>query len=415
MATNPGYLTQWPWQSLGNFKYLLLAPWAVDGAHKAIRDGWNVDLTYLAILPVLLSRVLHNQVWISLSRFQNARSKHRIQDRSLDFDQVDRESNWDDQILFSGLISYVINMCFTDATNLPIWRMDGWIIIMLVHAGPVEFLYYWFHRALHHHFLYSRYHSHHHASIVTEPITSVIHPFAEHIVYHLLFFIPLLTSFFTKTSSTLAILLYITFVDFMNNMGHCNFELVPNWLFNVFPPLKYLLYTPSYHSLHHTQFRTNYSLFMPFYDYIYNTMDKSSDCLYETCLNRKEEQCDVVHLTHFTSLQSIYHFRLGFAILASKPYDSKWYMLLVWPLSLMLMGFTWIYGSCFTVERNKLKKIITQTRAIPRYSFQYELSWEKNAINDLIEKAVLEADRRGVRVLSLGLLNQAGCLSSSFV
>jgi aldehyde decarbonylase len=41
----------------------------------------------------------------------------------------------------------------------------------LLHAGPVEFLYYWFHRALHHHFLYSRYHSHHHASIVTEPIT----------------------------------------------------------------------------------------------------------------------------------------------------------------------------------------------------------------------------------------------------
>lgn len=40
---------------------------------------------------------------------------------------------------------------------------------------------------------------------------------------------------------------------------------------------------------------------------------------------------------------------------------------------------------------------------------QYELSWEKDAINDLIEKAVLEADCRGVRVLSLGLLNQAGC------
>jgi hypothetical protein len=35
----------------------------------------------------------------------------------------------------------------------------------------VEFLYYWLHRALHHHYLYSRYHSHHHSSIVTEPIT----------------------------------------------------------------------------------------------------------------------------------------------------------------------------------------------------------------------------------------------------
>ncbi|MBA0869405.1 hypothetical protein Goshw_027773 [Gossypium schwendimanii] len=31
----------------------------------------------------------------------------------------------------------------------------------------------------------------------------------------------------------------------MNNMGHCNFELIPNWVFSIFPPLKYLMYTPS--------------------------------------------------------------------------------------------------------------------------------------------------------------------------
>ena len=89
-----------------------------------------------------------------------------------------------------------------------------------------------------------------------------------------------------------------------------------------------------YYSLHHTQFRTNHCLFMPFYDYIYNTMDKSSHCLYEISLKGKEEQCDGVRLTHPTSLQFVYHLGLGFAILASKSYNSKWYMLLVWPLSL---------------------------------------------------------------------------------
>ncbi|KAJ0967534.1 hypothetical protein J5N97_024451 [Dioscorea zingiberensis] len=413
MATRPGLLTEWPWQSLGNFKYLLLAPWVFHGLHRAMKEGWEVDLGYLVIFPSLLVRMVHNQAWISLSRFQNARSKHRILDRSIEFDQVDRERNWDDQILFNGFLFYIGHMFISDATNLPIWRMDGWIIMMLIHAGPVEFLYYWFHRALHHHFLYSRYHSHHHASIVTQPITSVIHPFAEHIVYYLLFAIPMLTTIFTKTCSILALLFYVTYLDFMNNMGHCNFELVPNWLFNLFPPLKYLMYTPSYHSLHHTQFRTNYSLFMPFYDYIYNTMDKSSDCLYENSLRGKEETVDVVHLTHPTTLQSIYHLRLGFASLASKPYNSKWYMLLVWPLSFVSMALTWIYGSCFTVERNKLKKLLMQTWAIPRYSFQYGLSWEKDAINDLINRAVLEADGRGVRVLSLGLLNQAREINGS--
>ena len=80
-----------------------------------------------------------------------------------------------------------------------------------------------------------------------------------------------------------------------------------------------------YHSLHHTQFRTNYCLFMPFYDYIYNTMDKSSHYLYEISLKEKKEQCDVVHLTHPTTLQSIYHLRFGFTTLASKPYNFKWY------------------------------------------------------------------------------------------
>ncbi|KAM1027506.1 hypothetical protein ACFX2I_040248 [Malus domestica] len=59
-----------------------------------------------------------------------------------------------------------------------------------------------------------------------------------------------------------------------------------------------------FHSLHHTQFRTNYSLFMPIYDYIYGTMDKSTDALYESSLKRGKELPDVVHLTHRTTPES---------------------------------------------------------------------------------------------------------------
>lgn len=124
-----------------------------------------------------------------------------------------------------------------------------------------------------------------------------------------------------------------------------------------------------FHSLHHTKFRTNYSLFMPFYDYIYNTMDKSSDALYEKSLKGKEETVEVVHLTHLTSLQSIYHMRPGFAEYASKPYTSKWYMRMMWPVSWLSMVLTWTYGSSFTVERNVMKKLKMQSWAIPRYSF----------------------------------------------
>ncbi|GJT11737.1 protein eceriferum 1 [Tanacetum coccineum] len=160
-------------------------------------------------------------------------------------------------------------------------------------------------------------------------MAAVIHPFAEHIAYYALFAIPLLTTAFTGTVSILGATLYVTYLDTMNNLGHCNFELIPKPLFDMFPPLKYIMYTPSYHSLHHTQFRTNYSLFMPFYDYIYGTMDKSTDALYEKSLIREEESPNV-----------------------------------------------------------------------------YQLEWQRQSINGLIEEAILEAEAKGVKVFTLGLLNQ---------
>jgi aldehyde decarbonylase len=43
---------------------------------------------------MLLLRLLYAQLWITVSRYQTARSRHRIVNKSLDFDQVDRESNW---------------------------------------------------------------------------------------------------------------------------------------------------------------------------------------------------------------------------------------------------------------------------------------------------------------------------------
>lgn len=38
---------------------------------------------------------------------------------------------------------------------------------------------------------------------------------------------------------------------------------------------------------------------------------------------------------------------------------------------------------------------------------QYFLQWQNETINNLIEEAILEAEERGAKVLSLGLLNQA--------
>ncbi|KAM7470078.1 hypothetical protein LguiA_008261 [Lonicera macranthoides] len=408
MASKPGCFTDWPWKHLGGFKYATLAPWVGGSMYNLLGEkGENDkrDIFYIMIMPFLLWRVLHNQLWITISRHQTA--KTRIVDKSIEFDQVDRESNWDDQILLNGIAFYIFNMTMERASHLPFWRTDGIVITILLHIGPVEFLYYWLHRALHHHYLYSRYHSHHHSSVATEPISSVTHPFAELLSYFLLFAIPMMTTVFSGTASMVSLFGYITYIDLMNNMGHCNFEFIPNTLFSFFPPLKYLMYTPSYHSLHHTQFRTNYSLFMPIYDYIYGTMDKSTDTLHEDSLMRQEELPDVIHLTHLTMPDSIYHLRLGLASYASKPHTPKWCIWLMWPVTCWSMIMTCLCGRTFTTGSNTFKKLNLQSWAIPRYSIQYLHEWERDQINKLIEDAILEAEARGTKVLSLGLLNQA--------
>lgn len=129
-----------------------------------------------------------------------------------------------------------------------------------------------------------------------------------------------------------------------------------------------------FHSLHHTRFRTNYSLFMPIYDYIYGTVDESSDELHERSLRKKEEMVDVVHLTHLTTLQSMYHSRIGLSSLASKPYKHQWYLWIVWPFTHALVQLAWHIGTTFTVERNKLEKLRMETWMVPRYSFQVRFS-----------------------------------------
>jgi len=90
-------------------------------------------------------------------------------DKPIEFEQVDREQSWDDQIIFNTLFMYLVNNKLPGCSRIP--PKPPSCASFLLHAVPVEFLYYWFHRSLHHHFLYSRYHSHHHSSIVTEPIT----------------------------------------------------------------------------------------------------------------------------------------------------------------------------------------------------------------------------------------------------
>lgn len=76
-------------------KYIILAPWVAHSSYKFVTSQREErDMLNFLVFPALLLRLLYAQLWISVSRFQTARSKHRIVSKSLDFEQVDRERNW---------------------------------------------------------------------------------------------------------------------------------------------------------------------------------------------------------------------------------------------------------------------------------------------------------------------------------
>lgn len=109
---------------------------------------------------------------------------------------------------------------------------------------------------------------------------------------------------------------------------------------------------------------------MPFYDYVYGTTDESTDTLREASLKKLEDSPDVVHLTHLTTPDSIYHQRLGFLSVASKPHMSKWYLLIMWPVTCCSMAMTSICGRTFVSERNIFQNLKLQSWTLPIYNRQ---------------------------------------------
>lgn len=76
-------------------------------------------------------------------------------------------------------------------------------------------------------------------------MAAFVHPMAEVLSYYGLLLIPTLISVYIGKANIVGVFTYVTVIDFLNNMGHCNFEFIPKWAFTIFPPLKYIVYTPS--------------------------------------------------------------------------------------------------------------------------------------------------------------------------
>jgi aldehyde decarbonylase len=84
----------------------------------------------------------------------------------------------------------------------------------------------------------------HHPSVCFfAPATN--HPLLESLFYNALFGVPVMASFAAGCGSLAVAYIYVLFIDFMDAWGHCNFEFIPAKLFRMFPPLKYIVYSPT--------------------------------------------------------------------------------------------------------------------------------------------------------------------------
>ncbi|CAK9223339.1 unnamed protein product [Sphagnum troendelagicum] len=398
--------------------------WMKDGKEvvlQSAKEGQSLrDNIWFHLLLASMLRYMHIQLWMSVTRFHCLVKKYKIQTDGVTFEQKDRERHWDNYIILQFLFAACTVAAMAPGKSLlqspsnknilPLWSGRSIFSVLLLHAGPTEFLYYWGHRALHHNpTLFKDYHAHHHATTVTEATSGFMLTFAEHLAMAGLVSIPLVGASFLGAATVGMFYFYWLFLDFLIAMGHCNWEFVPTFIFKLFPFLKYFISTPTYHSLHHDSHmshNTNFALSIPLYDHLGGTYDKSTPSLHATVRKGRIEKPDFVFLVHEIGLDSVLHLPMSFIGFHSTPFQHRWFVALFMPLSVPLMLLMWFFGTPFLGFQYHLHHLHSQLWVMPRFGFQYFLPFGKESINNLIEQAILNADKMGVKVLALGALNK---------
>lgn len=406
-------LSDWPWAQLGSLKYILYGPLVAKALYAHMGGGYEADHNWcFHVLLISALRCLICQAWLSYSNMHFLTKNHRIRKHGVDFEQVDREWDWDNFVILQAYMAIAAHYFFPFLRCMPLWNPQGLIYLIILHMGPAEALYYWAHRAFHHDFLFSRYHSLHHASVTLQPSTAGTATYLEHLFLTCVMAIPILGASWLGEGSILLVYLYVLCFDFLRCMSHCNVEVVPMFIFRWMPPLKFLICTPSYHSLHHTEKDSNFCLFMPAYDYLSNTINRNSWLLHQSIREGQADRVpDFVFLAHVVDMLSSVHAPFVFRSFSSMPFSTRWFLIPLWPFTVPIMFAMWAWAKPFVHDLYVLRGRLHYTWIIPRFGFQYFLPFAQEGINNLIEDAILSADKLGVKVISLAALNKNEALN----
>ncbi|XP_062232942.1 very-long-chain aldehyde decarbonylase GL1-3-like [Phragmites australis] len=408
-------LSSWPWAGLGSYKYLLYGPLVAKVAH-AWRETGSLPLESwcLHLLVLLALRSLTFQLWFSYGNMLFFTRRRRVVEDGVDFRQIDAEWDWDNMMIMQTLIAAMAtnSPLFPAVTELRAWDPRGWAVALLLHVSISEPVFYWAHRALHWGPLFSQYHAVHHSSRVTQPLTAAFGTPLEGLILTLAMGAPLAGAFLAGAGSVSLLYGHVLLFDYLRCMGYSNVEVISHKAFAAFPPLRYLIYTPTYLSLHHREKESNFCLFMPLYDALGGTIhSKSWELQKEVDQGKNDRVPDFVFLAHVVDVTSSMHAPFGFRSCSSLPFSTHLVLLPVWPLAFAFMVLQWFFSKTFTVSFYYLRGRLHQTWSVPRYGFQYFIPSAKTGINRQIELAILRADKMGVKVLSLAALNKNEALN----
>lgn len=401
-------LFSWPWENLQNFKYLLYGPLVAKVMYAVYKGEIKNDTWFLHVLILFGLRGLVHQLWSSYSNILFLNRARRINENGVEFHQIDAEWHWDNFLILQAIVGSFLYLSFQASLfNLPMWDARGIICCLILHIGISEPLYYWMHRILHSSTLFQQYHWLHHSSKVINPFTAGHASFLEHLLLCVVVAIPSLGTTLLGYGSISLMYSYLLVFDFLRCLGHSNIEVFPCDLFEDVPLLKYLIYTPTYHSLHHMDMKSNFCLFMPLYDYLWNTINTKSWSLQRDISTRTDTRvADFVFLAHVVDIMSALHSPFVFRSFSSLPFGVKPFLIGMWPFTFLVMLVMWAKSKTFLFSFYILRGRLHQTWAVPRFGFQYFLPFAKQGINNQIEDAILKADKLGVKVISLAALNK---------
>lgn len=160
------------------------------------------------------------------------------------------------------------------------------VFYLFISAGIFLFIhetyYYWLHRWMHHPKVYRLVHRMHHDSIATSPWTSFSFDIPETILQAI--FVPIMVFVLPMHYSVVLFLLILMTIS--ATINHLDVEIYPP-NFNRHFIGKWLI-GATHHSLHHSEFVTNYGLYFTFWDRWMGTESKRFDERFDEVSQRRE-------------------------------------------------------------------------------------------------------------------------------